>query len=275
MKRGIILKLFELLWLPTISPSNRPIDIIILTVEKDLKILPLCLEGLKKNVNHPIKKIYIVAPKIPVIENFCIKYNLIFIDEYSIFHFNPQDLNIFITSNGKTINRSGWIFQQLVKLSGKIGTEENYLCIDADHILLKKHTFIDKKGIPVFYMSSENHIPYYRNIKKILPTINLSKLSFVAHKMIFNKTQIAKLHKELEKQNGTSWINAILNSLDIKETSSFSEFELYGNFIKKKHIRPWKQKQLSYKEISNYDNLKKKFSKYKSITFPEWYSNSN
>lgn len=274
MKRGIILRLFELLWLPSIKPSNIAIDIIIPTIEKDLTILPLCIEGLRKNVNHPIKNIYIVGPNILSIRDFCTKENLIFVDEYSVFNFNPQDLKVHITSSGKIINRSGWIFQQLIKLSGKIGTEDNYLCIDSDHILLNKHTFIDKDGIPIFYMSSENHKPYYKNIKRLLPSMGLSQLSYVAHKMIFNKKHVNELHKEIEKYSKNDWIKTIINSLDLNETSSFSEFEIYGNFIKKKHLRPWKQKQLSYKEIDTYKNLEKKYNKYNSITFPEWYSNN-
>ena len=48
---------------PALIPSNEPIDVVIPIIAKDLKILPLCLEGVKNCVRHTIKQIYIVAPE--------------------------------------------------------------------------------------------------------------------------------------------------------------------------------------------------------------------
>lgn len=187
--RRILYKLFSHIWLPQIPISNdAEIDVVIPIIEKDLKILPLCFEGIKACVNNKIKDIYIVAPRInEEIIVFCEKHQVKYVDESTVIGITPKDINLMVEGvNGTCINRSGWLFQQLLKLSGNIGTCENYLCIDSDHILVRPHTFVDKNNIPVFYMSAECHEPYYENIRKISSTKKMSYLSYVAHKMLFN-----------------------------------------------------------------------------------------
>lgn len=265
--------LYERFPFPSISyDENVEIDVVIPAIEKDIQILPLCIEGVKRNVVHKIKTIYIVAPENESIRSFCKRQELVYVEESSIMGLSPKDLNLIVIKDGKKINRSGWLFQQLIKLSGKVGTCDNYLCIDADHILLRKHVFIDGNNIPVFYMSSENNKAYYANIAKLIGLKVNSPLSYVAHKMIFNKRELRNLHQIIEGKCGVNWVQAILNSYDRREASGFSEFELYGNFIQNKHRRPWCQQALSYSELRNYDELQRDYAKqYQSITFPEYF----
>lgn len=271
--RRILYKLFSRLWLPQISASNEiEIDVVIPIIEKDLMILPLCFEGIKACVKNKIKDIYIVAPQNEAIISFCKLNQVKYVDESTVLGITPKDINLIIESpNGKSINRSGWLFQQLLKLSGAIGTCENFLCIDSDHILVRPHSFIDKKQVPVFYMSAEYHEPYYENIKKISSVKELSYLSYVAHKMIFNKSLLFELHSDIEKNTNKNWIDAIIDSYDCKEGAGFSEFELYGNFVNHKRFRPWNQKALTYKSLDSYPSLRAKYNdKFNSITFSDY-----
>lgn len=267
--RKIKYRLFS--WLPfhELSPSTEDIDVIIPIIAKDLRILPLCLDGIRNCVAHRIKDIYIVAPDELEIRMFCNAHKLIFVDEDSVFGFSPKELGL-ITSDGT--NRSGWLFQQFVKLSGLVGTCRYYLCIDADHVLIRPHVFLTDKQETVFYMSYEKHQPYYSLINKLLPGVQLSSLSYVSHKMLFDKKQLAMLHDALSKNNGgESWQTVILNAIDRNEFSGFSEFETYGNFISKKLLRPWKQKRLHYDKLKDYKTLQKRYSWHRwSLTFPEY-----
>ena len=257
---------------PPLVPSLQEIDVVIPIVAKDLHILPLCLEGVRQQVSHHIKDIYIVAPAEQDIVKFCETNNLHFVDETSVLGFSPKELNIVITNpDGTTRNRSGWLFQQLIKLSGKVGTCQHYLCIDADHVLIRPHVFLTEDNKTVFYMSYEEHKPYYENIHKLMPGLSLDTLSYVDHKMLFDKEQLKQLHNALCKQTGCSWIDAIINNYDRTNFAGFSEFELYGNFIQKKERRPWLQKRLSYNHIADYSTLQKKWSGSRwSLTFPEY-----
>ncbi len=42
--------------------SKIKIDVLIPVIEKDLKVLPFVIDGVRKNVKHPIGNILIVAP---------------------------------------------------------------------------------------------------------------------------------------------------------------------------------------------------------------------
>lgn len=164
-----------------VPDTTTEIDVVIPVIEKDLDILPLCLEGVKHCVPHPIRETYIVAPSSDRIEAFCQEHGTTFVEESSVLGYGPRSIDYSV--NGT--NRAGWIFQQLLKLSGRIGTAPYFLVIDADHILVRRHTFLDNCGRTVFYMSKEFHPPYYRSIESLLGMPYGETLSYVDHKMLF------------------------------------------------------------------------------------------
>jgi len=186
--RYALFELYSNMYFSRITPSEEPIDVVILVIRKDLDVLPFCIEGIKQNVRNIIKDIYIVAPIDEQIIQFCKECNLRYIDEKTVLNISPQDINLTIKNrDGSTSDRSGWLFQQLIKLSAKIGSTDNYLTVDSDHIFIKPITFLSDKGIPVFYKSREHTIPYFDFIKRLLGIDFNPTFSFVAHKMLFNK----------------------------------------------------------------------------------------
>ena len=121
--RKIRYRLFAWRPFPQLKPASEPIDVVIPIIAKDLTILPLCLQGVRRCVAHPIQDVYIVAPAQDEIVRFCQENGLRFVDENTVFGFSPKELNLQIPNGDGTLwNRSGWLFQQLVKLSGKVGT---------------------------------------------------------------------------------------------------------------------------------------------------------
>lgn len=254
------------------EPGEIPVDVIIPIVEKDLDILPLSLKGIRNNVANRIKNIYIVAPSKPAIIEFAKANGCIFVDELTVLGYGPKSLGIKTESGA---DRSGWLFQQLLKLSGTVGTEEWFITMDADHILLRPHTFVDKEGRHVFYQSAQCHKPYYTALKKLLGERELDPLSYVAHKMAFNKGDLKRLREAIERHSaeGGSWDRIIARSLDLSSDSPFSEFETYGNFIdpERKICLPWNSAPCHHwKEIPDYENLRRRYaSRHLSVTFPE------
>lgn len=255
-----------------LTPSQEPIDVVIPATHKDLHILPLCIEGVRRQVPHPVSQIYIVAPPVDEVQRFCDTHGLQFVDESSVLGFGPRDLNLQITyADGHTRDRSGWLFQQLIKLSGLVGTCRHYLCIDSDHVLIRPHVFLTDDGRTVFYMSYEEHRPYYDNIHRLLPDLPLDTLSYVDHKMLFDKTQIHQLHAALTQRSGKPWIDTVTDGYDRHMEAGFSEFELYGNFVTDKVRRPWLQKRLPYSRLSDYGTLQRQYSRSRwSLTFPDY-----
>ncbi len=261
------LQLFSTLRMP--EASDDYIDVIIPIVAKDLAILPYCLEGIRKNVVNRIKKIYLVGPVDQQIIDFAANHNLFFVDEKSVLGFSPSDVN-YKTSTGR--DRSGWLFQQFLKLSGNIGECENYITIDSDHILLRPHVFISQDGKYVFYRSEEFHWPYLIANKKLLGHLRIPLLSYVAHKMVFNKNILKELQKQIEVHSGKCWTDAIVDSLDRNDPSAFSEFEMYGSFVNSKNKRSklWLQKIDHRSGDINIEELKSKYKNNLSVTFPDY-----
>ncbi len=266
--RRIVLEILSHISLNMPLPSDDEIDVVIPVAPKDFRILPLCLEGVRKNVTNRVNSIYVVAAPVDYIKNFCKDNNLVFVDEKSVLGFGPEYINL-ISKSG--VDRSGWLFQQFLKLSVEIGTCDNYLCIDSDHILISPHTFLSKKNLPVFYMSSELHQSYYNMIERVSFLKRFSSLSYVSHKMIFNKKELESLHKEIEQKTNKIWYQGVLEKYNREEGAGFSEFELYGNYVTKKMQRPWKQKLLRYSELASFEELTQLYGKkYLSLTFPDY-----
>ena len=173
--RKIRYRLFAWRKFPPLQPSPDPIDVVIPIVAKDLLSLPLCLEGIRHCVANRVKDIYIVAPRQQEIMAFCQDNGLVFVDENTVFGYSPMSLHV-ITNDGR--DRSGWLFQQFVKLSGKIGSCQYYLCIDADHVLIRPHVFLTDKDETVFYLSYEENQFYYDMIHRLLPELEILNLSY-------------------------------------------------------------------------------------------------
>jgi len=272
--RKIRYRLFAWRHFPELKPSQEPIDVVIPLVAKDLRIFPLCLEGIRHCVPHPIKDIYIVAPPQDEVIQFCQANGLVFVDESTVFGFNPKEINLKVNwSDGTIKDRSGWFFQQLLKLSGKVGTCRYYLCIDADHVLIRPHVFLTEDSKTVFYQTYEYHQPIIVHPHRFLPELQLDNLSYVDHKMLFDKEQLKVLQETISKRWGKPWLDAAIESYDrsLATPSAFSEFEIYGNFVKDKIRRPWLQKRVSYKKLADYDTLCKQWGGSRwSLTFPDY-----
>ncbi|MBR5850157.1 MAG: hypothetical protein IKZ12_03755 [Alistipes sp.] len=252
-------------------PAEVPIDLVMPVCEKDLEILPLALEGVRHQVQHPIAAIYIVAAPSPVVEAFCREHGCHFVDERTVLGYDACSLNVKITPSGR--DRSGWIFQQLLKLSGCIGTSDYFLTMDSDHILLRPHTFLAEDRRTVFYGSREYHAPYYANMKRLIGLEANSRLSYVAHKMLFSRSELAELRSEIERKQGMPWDQAILASLDRTVLSGFSEFELYGNFVpaERKLQLPWRAHSLTHDHLADYETLRRRYSwRFAAVTFPDY-----
>lgn len=254
------------------AAEDVEIDIVIPVTCKDLRILPLALEGVRRNVANRIKEIYLVAPAMEEIREFCREHSLTFVDERAVMGYGPRDIGL-IAGNPPT-DRSGWLYQQLLKLSGKIGTAPYFVTIDADHVLLRPHTFVSADGRHVLYRSREHHTPYYDNIRRLTGIAAGDGLSYVAHKMVFSRRRLADLRAEIERCNpGKSWDRAIIDSVDKAEISGFSEFELYGHYLAdgEKCAMPFRNHHFRYSQLLPFDDLVRKYGRrYAAVTFPEY-----
>ncbi len=249
--------------------SSICIDVIITVIEKDFDVLPYTIQSVRSNVRHPIGQIFVIAPETEKIKLLCREEKCTYLNEETILPINKKDIDYFV----KGVDRSGWLMQQLIKLNGdKICSQEYFLAIDADTVLIQPHTFLTKNKT-IFLCSDEYHLPYFETYHKLLGERTTFPVSFVSHYMLFHKPKLHSLKKAIEQRNNTLWFNAIISCISKTETSSFSEYETYGNFLRSNFstsvkLKYWFNISMSRKKINEISRLKKDLChKYRAISF--------
>ncbi|TVY02113.1 DUF6492 family protein [Cohnella terricola] len=209
------------------SNSDIIIDVVIPAIDKDLGTLPYVIDSVRKYVRHPISRIFVVSPNSPNIKAVCHRKNCVFIHESKVIPLRKNQ----ISYRSKRWERSGWLYQQLLKLgSSSIAQQRHFLVIDADTVLIRPHRFyVDGKQL--FYCRSWSQPEYFVTYRKLLGKKASRPRSFVTHYMMFDKTKLRSLKNKIEARNGTKWYKAILKSVDRKKQFGFSEYETYGNYV--------------------------------------------
>lgn len=255
------------------SPSKTRIDVIIPVANKDMKILPYCINSIQKHVKHPINKIFIISSKTDDIRTLCDINGCTFIDENIVLPIRKKDIRY----NVGLKDRSGWLFQQMLKLSGDtISKLDNYLIADADNVYIRNRVFEHNKKT-IFDISDEYHRPYFETYKKLLGCDIFLPVSLISHNMLINVFVLKELKNIIEKRNHVKWYEAILKNIDQKKMSFISEQETYGNYMFQNYrnrmiLEYWFNLSLKRTEISNIKNLVRIFSPfYKSLSFHSYY----
>jgi len=209
------------------SHSSPAIDVLIPAIEKDLATLPHVIDSLRRYVKHPISKIYIVSPNNSKLKNLCSRKGCTFVDETTLLPFTKKDIHY----SSPNWNRSGWLYQQLLKMNGDTLCRENFfLVIDADTIFIRPHRF-RSNGKTIFYCRNWSQPEYFRTYRKLLGTKAPSPRSFVTHYMLFERSKLSQLKRKIEARHGLPWYTAIIRSIDKKKQFGFSEFETYANYL--------------------------------------------
>lgn len=210
-----------------VKRNEKAIDICILASGKDTESLQATIKAAIDNINHPINKLYVIAPEIVEIKDICKTSGVTYVNENEVLGYKRDAINYIVDNN----DRSAWLFQQLLKLNADTVTEmDNFLILDADTAFTRPRVFLFREKT-IFDVSTERHEPYHRVYEKILKRATKFELSFVTHYMLFNKTIVGQLKAEIESIHKKRWDAVILENTDYTSTSGFSEYEMYGNYL--------------------------------------------
>lgn len=260
-----------------INKDNEVMDLFLPTISKDFETLQLVIEAAKKHVQHTIGKIYIVTQVNDVIKEYCEKHGYILVDEKSILGYGKERINYKVGE----FDRSGWLFQQLLKFAAdKIVETENFITICTDTILIRPHTFIEN-GKFIFRQNDEWHEPYFKTFKKIFGYPVQSWFSYTSHMMIFNKTMFRKLKEELEEKNKKTWDQVYIDTADPQEMSCISDYDTYANWVicnfpEKTKTKVFYNRTLSRKEMAPLEDLETRYGdKYHSVSFHSYATESS
>jgi len=210
-----------------IPKSGEPIDVLIPAVPKDLGTLPHAIDSVRTMVRHPIGAIYVVSPDNPRIRAVCARKGCVFVNERRIEPIPKSRIRY----RSKRWERSGWLYQQLLKLSGdRVARHRRFLVLDADTVLIRPHRF-RTGGKTVFYYRRWSRPEYFRAYRRLTGRRPKAKVSFVAHYMLFDRNRLKQLKAMIEARHGKPWHRAILDSVDRTRNFGFSEYETYGNLV--------------------------------------------
>lgn len=251
--------------------DNTVIDLFLVTINKDFPTLPYVIEAAKKHVQHQINNVYIVTRHNEQIKTFCQENSYHFIDEITVLGYGKEAIDYKVDG----IDRSGWLFQQLLKFHGDtIVQSENYLSICTDTILICPHKFLDKGRI-IFRQNEEWHTPYFTNFAKVFGYKTKTWFSYTSHMMLFNKTMMRQLKAELETKHAKPWDQVYIDTKNenINEQSCISDYDTYANWIRCNYPNQVKSIPLynatfSRTRLAQLPELEKTFKhKYHSVSF--------
>ncbi|NLL79353.1 MAG: hypothetical protein GX234_06140 [Clostridiales bacterium] len=156
------------------------------------------------------------------------------------------------TDNPAAVERTGWYFQQFLKMAYSMQCkEESYLVWDADTVPTHSVEMTDKTGRYYFDIKTEYNKAYFDTLSRLFPQLKKKNTySYIAEHMLFHAEIMRELISAIEGNDaveGKDFWEKILHAVAVKDipNSGFSEFETYGTYVEYYHAdayrtRKWK-----------------------------------
>lgn len=221
---------------------DGPIDVVIPAHEKDIPMLDLCIEGIKKNLVN-VGTVYVVSK-----EGYT--NNALWVPE-SCFPFSIRDVGNELGGDGGIgeHSRRGWYFQQLLKFYAHHvieGLSEYFLVLDSDTVILRPMAFITEDERTIFNVYSRRCFlsSYYSHMTKLHPSLVEvdKKKNPVVHHMLFKQEYLQELFALVEGYHHKPFWLAFLNEVYLGKNENLrlfnvgaSEYTIYYNFMRIYH----------------------------------------
>ncbi len=235
--------------------NHTDLSLIIPVSAKDTDSVNKNLDRINRNLD--IKEIYIIGKK-DLKEKIINADKVHFIDENTMIPSLTFETvkKIILSRYPKAVRRTGWYFQQFLKLGfAYISETEYYLTWDSDTIPLKHLSMFNHNGVPYLdcrkYEKADE--PYFLTIQNLWSDGSVKKNdfnSYITEHMIFSRKIVKEMLSEIINNSalrGDTFFEKILNAVPIKELnlSGFSEFETYATYLINKkpceyEFRRWK-----------------------------------
>lgn len=245
MNQILLLSFFLFSWIvpgypeQTVYPfANDPIDVVIPSVEKDLLTLHHCIRGIRENGQN-IRRIIVVSKKKLTDEAEWFDEGLYPFSFRDIARALAKDDPILTEQFTQTGSRTGWYFQQLLKLYAPLvipGISSNVLILDSDVMFLNPVSFLNPQNGALYNPGWEHHTPYFVHANRLLPGFHQffsERYSGISHHMVFQKPVIEALLAEVEQRHNAPFWDIFCRLVEPQEISQSgaSEYEIYFNYV--------------------------------------------
>ena len=158
-----------------------------------------------------------------------------------------QDFSRYLWESIRDMNprRYGWYLQQLIKLEAlrRCGVSSRRgLVWDADTMPLQPIGFFGQGSTEIFG-SDEHHPPYFTAIEGLLGLGKIVDRSFVSQSFPSEPRWIVEFCDFIEARHGVPWWRAVIESIDFRNQSGFSEYETLGTFVSHMFPEDWSWKK--------------------------------
>jgi hypothetical protein len=209
--------------------SQLALAVVIMATPGDLQTLGLCIESIREYLRHPLSDVVVVSPDVREIKDVAGEHGCSWVHEDSVLPIAKSDIDYSVDG----VDRSGWLFQQLLKLAFDARVKDShYLVVDADTVLVRQQVFC-VGGREVKLLGDFFHKPYFDVYERLLGEAAHGCHSYVAHQMLFSCDKLRALKSALETRHNCSWYEAIIACTDRSNASGFSEYETYGQFCQR------------------------------------------
>jgi glycosyltransferase involved in cell wall biosynthesis len=230
-------------WGNDVAKSCLEIEVMIPCAEKDISKLVFVIQGIRENLQHSISRIVVVGSAHTGMDLLLSQLNIEFVDETEVLSDIPRQ--VFI--NG--MDRSRWMYQQFLKLEYVSNSESSkVLILDADTVFTTPQKYeIDGKDL--ILCIDEWHEPYHQMNMVLGMGVN-HKLSAVCHSALMDVSVCKNMLKQLAQESDKSWRDCVLDALGKNPRLSFSEYQIYKDFMVLNHPDDFVIEYASNKSVS-------------------------
>lgn len=194
--------------------------------------------------NLPIDKIIIIGNKKTgeIVRRSKAQADICFLEEDCLYQgMSFQSIEEIIVKRSGMQGRTGWYFQQFLKMAyAAVCEEEYYLVWDGDTIPVHRIKLFHGNGKPYMALKNEYNKPYFDTLKNLLGLDKVREESFISEHMLIKTSYMRELIKEIEQNRsyeGKAFFEKILFAVekDMLRSSGFSEYETYGTYVTVRH----------------------------------------
>lgn len=211
--------------------------------------------------------------------------SIAFLNEDSVYqNLNYKRVGTAIKERGGREGRTGWYFQQFLKMAYAFcTTEEYYLVWDGDTVPIRKIELFDEAGKPYLALKEEYNEAYFVTMERLLGFKKIREESFISEHMLIGSGYMREMIQEIEENKalkGDSFFEKILSAVgdEMLSGSGFSEYETYGTYMLQKHPNvyhciPYTSCRHTISMIGYHPNQEQMHwmaQKYEAISFEKW-----
>jgi hypothetical protein len=154
------------------------------------------------------------------------------------------ETSVLTIDKSRLKHRPEWIYQMMLKIFQNVTTNDNFLVIESDCVILKDLKFFNENKT-IFYLGRDHyHQQYYNFNQKLLGIGREYDHSFISEFMMYDKKVVKELLNKTNCKTVEDFLELIYSYIDFDTYPS--DYDLYGNFYYSNYPEKFETKVLNF-----------------------------